>query len=428
MIGISRSIILAQLSGLAIALHCRCLPSDSCWPSKSHWSQLNATVEGRLTFTIPLAALFHTPNYNKDACETLKSGWPYAQTHIPSSSSFSSPIAQNQSCSPFTEPESECLIGNYLVYAVNASTADHVAAAIRFASHHNIRLIIKSTGHDLMGRSSGAGSLSIWMHSFQNLTITKNYTGLNTYNDYRGPAVRIEPGLLAYQIFEAARDEGLRVIGGTCPTVSIGGGYTTGGGHGLLASKYGFGADNVLEWDVVTASGTRITATPDQNADLYWALSGGGPGVFAVIIGVTVKAFPDGEVSTAALTFKIKASPSEDAFWSAVETFHSYMPTWLDRNATVAYVYSSGTFSLQPLTLPDQPADSVHTLLAPFLSRIEDIGVPYTLNITTFPNFLESYAAYQGPLPYGIIPSAEVQASRLLPRSLLESEDKVHAF
>ncbi|KAI8944512.1 hypothetical protein F4801DRAFT_571513 [Xylaria longipes] len=104
------------------------------------------------------------------------------------------------------------------------------------------------------------------------------------------------------------------------------------------------------------------------------------------------------------------------------------MPTWLDRNATVAYVYSSGTFSLRPFTLPDQPADSVHTLLAPFLSRIEDIGVPYTLNITTFPNFLESYAAYQGPLPYGIIPSAEVQASRLLPRSLLESEDKVHAL
>ncbi|KAJ2975552.1 hypothetical protein NUW58_g8319 [Xylaria curta] len=266
------------------------------------------------------------------------------------------------------------------------------------------------------------------MHSFQNFTITQRYTGLNAYNGYRGPAIRIEPGLLAYQIFEVARDKGLRVLGGTCPTVSIGGGYTTGGGHGLLSSKYGLGADNVLEWDVVTASGARVTATPKQNADLYWALSGGGPGVFAVIVGVTVKAFPDGDVSTAALTFGVESSPSEDAFWSAVEAFHSHMPNWLDQNATVAYVYSRGVFSLQPLTLPDQPADSVRALIAPFLTRLDDIKVPYKLNVTTFPTFLDSYAAYQGPLPYGIIPSAEVQASRLVPRSILESEDKVHAL
>ena len=187
---------------------------------------------------------------------------------------------------------------------MNASTAGDAIAAVRFAQQHNIRLVIKSTGHDLLGRSSGSGSLSIWMHSFKEITIFENFTARYEHNDYyQGPAARIGTGLVAYEVFEATKKKGLRVLGGTCPSVSIGGGYTSGGGHSLLSTKYGLSADNVLEWDVVTASGQRVTATPSQNTDLYWALSGGGTGVFAIIISVVVKAFPDGIISSAAITF-----------------------------------------------------------------------------------------------------------------------------
>jgi FAD/FMN-containing dehydrogenase len=91
-------------------------------------------------------------------------------------------------------------------------------------------------------------------------------------------------------------------------------------------SQHGVHADNALEWDVILASGERVTASPSENPDLYWGLSGGGEGVFAVILGITVKIFPDGIVTTAKLTFNISSSPSEDAFWSGVETFHSSIP------------------------------------------------------------------------------------------------------
>lgn len=58
--------------------------------------------------------------------------------------------------------------------------------------------------------------------------------------------------------------------------MGIAGGYTQGGGHSALTSAYGMGADQALEWEVVTPNGDHLIASPTQNTDLYFALSGGG--------------------------------------------------------------------------------------------------------------------------------------------------------
>lgn len=263
------------------------------------------------------------------------------------------------------------------------------------------------------------------MHSFKTITIFENFTARYEQAEYyHGPAVRIGTGLVAYEVFEETKKKGLRVLGGTCPSVSIGGGYTSGGGHSLLSTKYGLSADNVLEWDVVTASGQRVTATPSQNTDLYWALSGGGTGVFGVVISVVVKAFPDGMMSSATVTFNATSSPSIDSFWSGVEALHKSIPTWLKENATAAYVVSDGTLSLQPLSLPDRSSDDVRALINPFLANLTALGIPYTLNITSFESFLDLYSAFYPPLPYQLPPSSVVQASRLIPRSVFNSPDE----
>ena len=54
----------------------------------------------------------------------------------------------NQSCDPFTAESSPCLIGNYVRYAINVTTADDVIAGVKFASKNNIRLVIRNTGHE----------------------------------------------------------------------------------------------------------------------------------------------------------------------------------------------------------------------------------------------------------------------------------------
>ncbi len=54
---------------------CRCLPSDSCWPASAAWSDLNATLDGRLIATVPIGSPCHDPHYDEAACASLKSSW-----------------------------------------------------------------------------------------------------------------------------------------------------------------------------------------------------------------------------------------------------------------------------------------------------------------------------------------------------------------
>ncbi|KAF2805464.1 isoamyl alcohol oxidase [Mytilinidion resinicola] len=403
---------------------CRCIPQDPCWPSTADWDRLNDTLSGRLIATVPLAHVCHDPQYNQTACDALKKGWPYIQTHASSPSSFVSPLAQNQSCDPFTSALSKCQLGNEPIYAVNVSSPDHIAETLKFAHLNNIRVIVKNTGHDLLGKSSGSGSLSIWVHSLKEISITKTYSGANAFLNYSGPAARLGAGVMVYEALEASSKEGLRVLGGTCPTVASAGGYTTGGGHSILSSKYGLSADNVLEWEVVTANGEHIIATPSSNADLYWALSGGGAGVFAVVVSMTVKAFPEGVMSAASLSFNISSSPSEDIFWSAVEDFHQLLPQVLEDDVSAGYVIVGGSFSLRPLTAPDKTKEYVTNLVSPYISKLEQLEIPYTLDVTSFPSYYDMYVTFFGPLPYGAdsYPQSEVQTSRLIPQSTLTNQ------
>ncbi len=59
---------------------CHCLPSDSCWPDKSAWDALNATVGGRLIATVPIASVCHDPHYDKTICSALRSNWTLPPT------------------------------------------------------------------------------------------------------------------------------------------------------------------------------------------------------------------------------------------------------------------------------------------------------------------------------------------------------------
>ena len=129
---------------------------------------------------------------------------------------------------------------------------------------------------------------------------------------YRGKAMKMGAGVQVYEAFKAAHDEGLVLVGGVCPTVGIAGGYSQGGGHGALASKFGM-ADKVLEWEAVTGTGELLTASQSQHADLYWALAGGGGSAYGAVVSMTSRAHPDLKTSAASLTFT-NAGVTDDAF------------------------------------------------------------------------------------------------------------------
>ena len=214
------------------------------------------------------------------------------------------------------------------------SCADDVAAGIKFATKHNIRLVVRNTGHDYNGKSTGSGALGIWMHHLKDITFSD-------WSDasYTGKAIKLGAGVMGIEAYEAADAQGLQVVGGECPTVGIAGGYTQGGGHSALASKHGLAADQVLEWEVVTGTGEYLVANRESNSDLYWALSGGGGGTYGVTLSMTSKAHPDTPTSAMNMTF-LSTNTTQDKYYEAISTFHASLPAMVDAGImSVWYVY-----------------------------------------------------------------------------------------
>ncbi len=226
--------------------------------------------------------------------------------------------------------------------------------------------------------------------------------------------------MIAADALTAASQHGYRVLTGSCPSIGPSGGYTQGGGHSPLSGLNGLSADNVLEWEVVTADGQHLVATPTQNQDLYWALSGGGGGTYAVVLSMTTRLLPDGPIGGGYLGFN-SSSIGPDAFWDAIALFHAALPKIVDTGATVLYSITNDAFTLLALTAPDRSASQVTDLLTPLFGQLDQSHVPYVWKPSSASNYLDHYSSLFGPLPWGSLPTSELLSSRLIPRAAIAS-------
>lgn len=197
------------------------------------------------------------------------------------------PVWQGRSCLPTDDPDGTCSLGAYPVYAVNVSTVGHIQAALSFARRQNLRFVIKNTGHCYLGKSNGAGALSVWMHNLKDIDFLSDYQ--SSGGSYRGTALKVGAGVTVREVYEAAHRYGVSALGGICESVGYAGGYIAGGGHTPLSGLYGMGADQALAFEVVTADGKFMTASETSNPDLYWALQGGGGSTYGIVTSVIVR-------------------------------------------------------------------------------------------------------------------------------------------
>ncbi|KAJ5607773.1 hypothetical protein N7537_004392 [Penicillium hordei] len=419
-----RQLCLAVLSvatvvcGVSIANHtnspaCRCMPQDPCWPEDNQWARFNKTVNGNLIATVPIASVCHLDSfmpYDQPQCVQLQSNWGFPKTHYESSSSIMATRFTNLSCNPFSSKTSPCTIGNYVQYAVNATDAPHVQNTINFAAQHNIRLVIRNTGHDLLGKSTGAGGLAIWVHHMKDISVVDYIS-----SHYSGKAMKMGAGVQSFEASDAAYKAGLVVVGGNCPTVGLAGGYSQGGGHGQLVSHVGLAADQVLEWEVVLANGKLVTASPTNYPDLYWALSGGGGGTYGVVVSMTSKAYP--ELPTASGNFSFSdTGVSRDKFFAAVSMFISILPSIADTGGASVWWLTNNTLSTTPTTIPGGTATIFNSLFAPLIAFLEQNDIQYTYYVDDFPTY---HDAYQTMSPPDNI-TDQLAGGRLIPRSVVE--------
>jgi hypothetical protein len=133
---------------------CKSIPGEAGWPSEQDWALLNAQVKGRLLKPIPPAAGCHKKEYGsvtRQSCALISLGFKDSQWHAKNPVSNMWQNWNNYSCMPSANGGS-CSTSGYPVYVVEAREASDVKAAVDFARTRNIRLNIKSTGHDFLGR------------------------------------------------------------------------------------------------------------------------------------------------------------------------------------------------------------------------------------------------------------------------------------
>jgi hypothetical protein len=126
-------------------------------------------------------------------------------------------FATGNTCLPTDDPTTTCTRGNYPVYVINATTPAHIQIGVIFTRLFNIRLIIKNTGHDFLGKSLGYGSLSIWTHNFQQTKWINKYNGPGGYS---GTAVQLGAGVTTKDIYQTASSRGQVIVGGECEVYS----------------------------------------------------------------------------------------------------------------------------------------------------------------------------------------------------------------
>jgi FAD/FMN-containing dehydrogenase len=151
---------------------------------------------------------------------------------------------------------------------VDAEDADDVAALVRYARNHGLTVTAQPSGHGATGDVDGVILLR-----------TRRLDELSVNPDAR--TARVGAGVTWGQVQAVAGPHGLTGLPGSSPVVSVAG-YTLGGGLSWFGRKHGWAADSVTAFDVIDAEGHRARVTAESDAELFWALRGGG-GDFSIV-------------------------------------------------------------------------------------------------------------------------------------------------
>ncbi|OIN82513.1 FAD-linked oxidoreductase [Mycobacterium malmoense] len=197
---------------------------------------------------------------------------------------------------------------------VTVSSQADVQRALSFATAHNLKVAPRGGGHSYVGASAATGTMVL---DLRGLSGGPNVDG--------GGNVTVTPAATLYAVNQALAGAGRAIPTGSCPTVGIAG-LALGGGMGTDSRHAGLTCDALQSATVVLPSGDVVTASANDNPDLFWALRGGGGGNFGVTTSMTFATFAAGDTDLVRLDFPPSSAVQVLAGWQS----------WLtaaDRNA-----------------------------------------------------------------------------------------------
>ena len=186
---------------------------------------------------------------------------------------------------------------------VIAGGADDAKAVVDFARHNDLRVAPQGTGHGAGALGDLSGAILFKTHGLTSVDV-----------DPGSGRARAEPGALSRDVLNAAGAHGLAALAGSSPDVGIVG-YSLGGGIGFLGRKHGLQANRVTAVEVVTGSGDSVRADSETEADLFWALRGGG-GSYGLVTSIEFELVPTTGLYAGALAWPWERSAEVLARWA----------------------------------------------------------------------------------------------------------------
>ena len=255
----------------------RVRPGEAGWPSEAEWNALGLAVGGSLLQPTSPYLPCLDPKRAPECAATMKQlRNPFYVGDQPGGTQVSGWLnAWSPAASRF---------------AVAARNAQDVAAAVRFARAHRLRLVVKGGGHSYQGTSCAPDSLLVWTRRMNRVELQDAFTPKGCEERIAPtPAVSIQSGAMWIDAYDAVTTRAGRYVqGGGCATVGVAG-HIQSGGFGSFSKGFGTAAGNLLEAEIVTADGRVRLVNACRDPELFWALKGGGGGSWGAVTRVTVR-------------------------------------------------------------------------------------------------------------------------------------------
>ncbi|HWB36029.1 MAG TPA: FAD-binding protein, partial [Rugosimonospora sp.] len=189
-------------------------------------------------------------------------------------------------------------------YVLRPTDVGDVQTGIAFARDQGLALAVRGGGHGFAGFGTNADGVVLDLGGLDSVEIVDEARNI----------VRIGGGATWGQVADTLGPLGLAISAGDTRSVGVGG-LTLTGGIGWKVRKYGLALDNVVAVEVVTSTGEVLRASGEENAELFWAIRGGG-GNFGVVTAFEFLAHPTTDVHFGTLSFPAAEAATVLAGWA----------------------------------------------------------------------------------------------------------------